>query len=239
MLKENRTMKLYVPLTLALVLTATGCKQVSDANAPAGAGASSAAGFQNLKELDVISGNYTVKLTASGKLLAGGVEVGRAAKAPYAVSWDTTKAPDGVVEVELKAGTSTSKRRVVVLNNGAEVFFKNGSSGKIDVPPTGFEHKHMRYHFDMTDGVKRVVAVLNWDNPDFDLELSLGRGTCPHHGKQVAGVRSTRSPIVVHYTVPAGEDAPKGQWFAHVRLMNPDKVLSKKTSFAVKAFVLK
>ncbi len=97
----------------------------------------------------------------------------------------------------------------------------------------------MRHHFDMTDGVKRVVAVLSWDNPGFDLELSLGRGTCPHHGKQVAAVRSTTSPIVVNYTVPAGEDAPKGQWFAHIRLMNPNKVLGKQMSYATKGFVIK
>lgn len=234
-------MKLHVTLVLALTLTAvTSCKQVSDTGSRAEAPGVTGPSFQNLKELDVVSGNYTVKLTGSGKVLAGGAEVGTASKAPYAVSWDTSKSPDGIVEVELKAGAQTIKRRVVVLNSGGEVFFKNGSSGKIVVPPTGYEHQHLRYHFDMTDGTKRVVAVLSFDDkPGFDLELALGHGMCPHHGKQVVGVHSTSSPIVAHYTVPAGETVTKGQWFAHVRLMNADKVLGKETAFSIKAFVLK
>lgn len=234
---------------LTALLLSTGCKPVEDASGSdrsqtAGAPGSSAPAFKNLRELDVVSGKLAVELEPRGTtrqaLLVNGAPVGSTAAAPQAtITWDTTTSPDGIVAVEARAGEARSGRKVVVLNKGSEVFFKNGSSGKVVVPPGGYETQHLRYHWDIGAEVRRIVAVLTWDKPDFDLELAIGWGMCPRHGKQVGSAHGSVSPVIVHYTIPKGQDAQQGQWFAHVRLLNHEKVLGRETAFTVKAFQLR
>lgn len=196
-------------------------------------------GLTNVRALDVVSGVLPVQAGGSGELTlwADGKQVGRAGGDPR-FSWDTAAGPDGLVELVLKQGEKElDRKRVVVLNKGAEVFFKNGSGGKVAVPPTGYQHQHLRYHWDQNDPARKVLAVLTWDQPGFDLELALGRGTCPHHGEQVAAGHGTSSPVVVAHE--AQDSLPTGQWFAHVRLLNEGAVLGKETAFAIRAYVLR
>jgi hypothetical protein len=86
---------------------------------------------------------------------------------------------------------------------------------------------------------KRVLAILTWDKPGFDLELSVGQGTCPHHGKQVAAKQSTTSPITLLHDPGDGKALDSGQWFTHVRLQNPDQMRGKETPFAIRAYQLR
>jgi hypothetical protein len=193
----------------------------------------------------VVSGALPVEavLRTPGELTlwAGETQVGRVDKAPFRFSWDTSKVADGLVKLSVRRGGKVvDSARVVVLNKGSEVFFKNGSSGKVVVPPTGYAHQHLRYHFDLAEGAREVLAILTWDQPGFDLELALGRGTCPHHGEQVAAEHGTGSPVIVSHRVAAeGATLPTGQWFAHVRLLNADKVLGQETPFSVRAYVMR
>jgi hypothetical protein len=234
-------------ITSALALMMVGCTQKSSAPSPSGAEPrtrtkeqASRPGFKDLREFDVVSGKMTVKLRAgkTGTLVAAGTKVGSGADG---IAWDTSRHDDGVVELALKdgAGKVIDTARVVVLNKGSEIFFKNGSSGKVEVPLTGYEHQHLRYHWDMADGVKKVVSILVWDEPGFDLEFALGRGTCPHHGTTAAEKRSTSSPIIVTHAAPEGQSLPTGQWFAHVRLKNPQSMLGKSTAFTIRAYSTK
>jgi hypothetical protein len=234
------------PLIISSALAlAAGCTQKSS-TAPAPSAEpetkeqASRPGFKDLREFDVVSGKMTIKLRAgmTATLVAGGARVG---SGETGVEWDTARHEDGVVELALKdsAGKVIDTERVVVLNRGAEVFFNNGSSGKVEVPLTGYEHQHLRYHWEMAEGVKKVVAILIWDEPGFDLELSLGRGTCPHHGTTAAEEHSATSPIIISHAAPEGQALPAGQWFAHVRLENPQSLLGKSTSFSIRAYSTK
>jgi len=199
-------------------------------------------GLTNVRALDVVSGVLPVQASAPGEvtLFADGKQVGPAGGDPARFSWDTAGSPDGLVELVLRQGEKElDRKRVVVLNRGAEVFFKNGSGGKVVVPPTGYQHQHLRYHWDQNEPARKVLALLTWDQPGFDLELALGRGTCPHHGEQVAAGHGTSSPVVVTHEAP--DSLPTGQWFAHVRLINESgsAVLGKETAFQVRAYVLR
>lgn len=200
------------------------------------------AGFTDVRAFDVVSGVLPIKAAAGGEvtLWAAGKRVASASGDPARISWDTTGGPDGLVELALKqGGKEIDRTRVVVLNRGAEVFFKNGSGGKVEVPPTGYQGQHLRYHWDQNDPVRKVLAILSWDQPGFDLELAVGRGTCPHHGEQVAADHNTASPLVVSFEAPAGAPLAAGQWFAHVRLLNAAAVLGKETAFSVRAYVMR
>jgi hypothetical protein len=207
-------------------------------------------GFKDLRTLDVVSGPHriTVEGPASPEpleLLADGKPVAPLGTGRTA-SLDTTKLPDGLVTVALAASrgggrTVLASTQVVVLNRGAEAFFKNGSGGKVSVPPTGERpHQHLRYHFDLQDGVKRVLAVLTWEGGEgFDMELALGQGTCPHHGTARATRTGRSSPVSVLHAAPEGQTLAAGQWFAHVDLKNAAEVAGKEAPFSVKAFLLR
>jgi len=217
------------------VAAVAGCTDRSTTTAPPAEPAKT--GFKDLRDFDVVSGVWSVSVLGPGlSLWADGKQVGQGALIP----WDTKRSKDGLVEISLRRGAQSLHRgRAVVLNNGGEVFFKNGSSGKVEVPPTGYQHQHLRYHWEMAEGARRVLAVLTWDKPGFDLELALGRGTCPHHGESVGDKHATSSPVVLTHEAPAGQTLPTGQWFAHVRLMNEKQVSGKETAFSVRAYTMR
>jgi hypothetical protein len=210
-----------------------------------GRGAATAtAALAHLRDFDVISGTLPVTATPGPhrrlELLANGKAVGSREAAPFKFSWDTSKVPDGLAELTLRGdGKEVHRVQVVVLNRGAEVFFKSGSEKKIVVPLTSERPPHLRYHWDMSEGTKKVLAILSWERAGFDLELALGRGACPHHGETVAKQHATRSPLILLHEGPADGTAPAGQWFAHVRVLNPEQLLGQETPITLRAYVLR
>ncbi len=242
-----------LPLTIALLLgcseARTGAPASESAGTPAAAQSALRYGFKDVRALDVISG--PLKLAIEGpasseklELLADGKPLATLA-ADRTASLDTARLPDGLVTIALAATrgggrTVLASTPIIVLNQGSEAFFKNGSSGKVSVPPTGeVPHQHLRYHFDVQDGVKRILAVLTWSGESFALELALGEGTCPHHGTAHATRTARSSPLSVLHAAPEGKTLAAGQWFAHVALKNASEVAGKEAPFGVKAFLLR
>lgn len=247
---HQRQSVLIAAATILVVLA--GCSRNEHAPMPAGSETTSqpqaptaSASFQGLRAFDVVSGKVPIKVTAADgrsklDLVIDGKVVASREKAPYEFSLDTSRMTDGLAKIALSSGQGIlAELPLVVVNQGSEVFFKNGSGGKVTVPPTGYQHQHLRYHWDNKDGVKKILTILQWDKQGFDLELALGQGTCPHHGTKVADRRSTSSPIALVYEPPPDKPISSGQWFAHVRLMNPDQVVGQETSFSIKAFLFR
>jgi len=246
-------------VALALLMTlaagAAGCRErPNDERASSGAGvpASTSTGpraaFVGLRPLDVVSGPAAIK-TEGGQglgtleLLVGGRPALKLDSSGQG-RLDTARLPDGLTELALAAErqgarTVLSTVPVVVLNQGSEVFFKNGSSGKVDVAPVGYHEQHLRYHWDMADGPKRVLAIVSWSGEGFEWELAVGTGTCPHSGVTMAQIRATRSPASLVYEAAEGKPITAGQWFAHLKLLNPERVAGKSASFDIRAFLLR
>ncbi len=209
----------------------------------------SRASFTNLNAYDVVSGPLEVKAEARAEvskaaLLANGEIVAETTGSPLIFKWDTSKFKDGLVELTLKASSPEGKPAlarlpVVVVNQGSEVFFKNGSNGKIVIPPTGAEPQHLRYHFNVGEGIKKIIALLFWEMPDCEIEFALGQGTCPHHGKTKAKRTGRNSPIVLDFSADYNQTITPGQWFAHLRVPALDKHLGKEIPFSIKAFLLR
>jgi hypothetical protein len=178
------------------------------------------------------------------ELLVDGKLEATASAAPFSFSWDTSKRPDGIAKHSLKAyvgGTAVDGKDllpVIVLNNGSEVSWKDGNSGKVIVPASGYVDQHLKHHWTMPGGVKKVIALLHWDVPGFKLELQIGVGECPDNGTTAAKAESEISPTVVEWGPASGTIPANAMWFAHVQLMNSAKVLGKETPFSLKAFLI-
>jgi hypothetical protein len=237
-------------IALALCACAAGCPDPRPTGQPvrAATSAPSIVGFKGLAPHEVVSGPLRVASRGSAgaglELLANGRPIAPLGRDGAAVL-DTTLLPDGLLTLALAANRGGGRSvlatlPVIVLNRGSEVFFKNGSGGTIAVPPTGIvPHQHLRYHWDMGEGVKRLLALLAWQGEGFELELAVGRGSCPHQGQRLAGRRGSRSPIAVEHAAPESGSLGGGQWFAHVALENPARVAGRETSFSVRAFLLR
>ena len=107
------------------------------------------------------------------------------------------------------------------------------------MPPTGYVDQHLRYHYDMVSGVKKIINVLTWGSSEFKLELAIGMGVCPSSGTTAVKKESYTSPLLLTYPESGTAALKSGQWFAHVQLMNSTKVLGKKTPFKVIGYLLK
>ncbi len=207
------------------------------------------ASFSELKPYDAVKGSASVKADAPAgvtklELLVDGKSVATLTASPWTFTWDTAPTADGVVKLSLKASTasasSTSKELpVVVLNKGLEVTWKDGNTGTVTVPATGYIDQHIKKHYEMPDGVTKVIALLGWDQPGFKLELTIGVGECPDNGVIAAKGESPTSPVAVEYAPKTGTIPKAAMWFSHVQLMNPNDVLGKDTPFWLKTYLLK
>lgn len=177
------------------------------------------------------------------ELLAGGTVVATADAAPFTLDWDTTQSDDGMVNLSLKAyadaETATSEEvPVVVYNNGETATFIGGSdAATMEIDASGVGDFHIKWHWMMPEGIKRVIAVAFWDNPAFEMDLALGMGTCPHSGTEAARTDSATSPVLNDYD--PGNQLSVDQWFAHVGATNESDLAGESTDMTIKVFLLK
>lgn len=210
--------------------------------------------FAELKAYSAVKGTTKVKVSATGnvtkvELMAGGQVLATQVGLPMEISWDTTVQADSVYKVSLRAtgpsgNTATSGEvPVVVLNKGKEVTWTDGNSGSINVPSMPYVNQHLRFHWTMPGGMKRVVVVLEWTDSAFKLELATGVGTCPDHGETAGKKVSSTSPLAVVYpdlgSTPSAALAT-ATWFGHVDLVNntDTSLVGKKAPFTLKAYVM-
>lgn len=230
---------------VALLTVVAACGD-GGTNTAADLGTTSAA-LKGIDAYAVLKGSAAVEITTSGtpakvELLADGKVVATATTAPFALTFDTAALKDGVVELSLRCDDlpMDGKVKVIVLNKGQEAAFTDGSGGTITVPADGnYLDPHLKYHWQMAKGVKRVIAMLTWREPTFDLELAIGMGECPDHGTLAAKGQSKDAPLVVTFG-QGGPDLGTGTWFAHVAFMNvSDKATHGKSgTFSIKTYLL-
>ncbi len=206
--------------------------------------------FKSLKPCDGLKEKASLEIETNGKpskieLLVDGKVAATTTVAPYLIEWDTTQTQNGMVKLSLKAyqgnGSVTSDEVPALIYNGGEpVTFIDGDSGKVTVPASGYIDQHLKFHWDMPDNVKGIIAGLCWDKTGFELELAVGLGACPDHGTTVDRKAEPQSPVAIIIDQQTGT-LKAAQWFAHVQLVNPTSkdVLGKEAAFQIRAFLMK
>jgi hypothetical protein len=168
---------------------------------------------------------------AKVELLAGGQVVASDSEAPFAFSWDSTAAADGVVALKLRAAdeagnsAESAELPVLVLNRGESAVIKEGEDGVVSIPANykaGMEIDTKHHFYIRWPDVKKVVGVLTWDQPGWTFEWSCGTGFCPHSGVKLADVTGDTGELVVEYASPEGNFTQGEQWFLHIKPMNPE-----------------
>lgn len=100
------------------------------------------------------------------------------------------------------------------------VDFTDGSGGTYTVASAYDDH--VKHHFDMPEGVHRLVVTGTWDT-DWNMELDAGIGFCPDSGTSYAEDYNATGELTIEVTpdmVDAGVETFTGgvQWFAHFGL---------------------
>jgi hypothetical protein len=100
-----------------------------------------------------------------------------------------------------------------------------GNQGTIEIPYLGINviDTDTKHHWQMPTNQTIVIAVLNWNNPAFNMQFDIGTGTCPHSGETMATESGNTGQLVVRYDdLELGLD--ETQWFAHTKTINIDEL---------------
>lgn len=202
--------------------------------------------FKALTDYEGIQGTKEITATVSSsvdklELLADDKVVAEATAAPFTISFDSTKAKDGVVKLKLKAyaGTKTAESdvvAVVIYNSGEKATWVDGNSGTMTIQ-TGVDN-HLKYHWIMPDSIKQVIAVVFWKDTGYKMELAVGTGGCPHSGTTALSVKGDASPL--HLVFGDGKsNLTVCQWFAHAGATNESELVGKSTVLTFEVYLLK
>ena len=87
----------------------------------------------------------------------------------------------------------------------------------------------LKYHFTMPAGMKRVLAVVQWSDPDWQIDFSTGTGWCPDSGKRLEGAVESDGEITLEHA--PGAALATGQWFLHFGIANAKSLKGRSTPF--------
>jgi hypothetical protein len=155
-----------------------------------------------------------------------GVEEARSDAAPHTLTFDPTGRQDGPVEITAEttdaAGNLATEiiEGVVVLEGQLVAFDDGDGTGQFYVPEDyvpGMEVHH-KYHWTMPENVTSIMAVAQWDYPDWQFEVATGTGTCPHSGTLYGDTESHGfQAVYVHDATDLGmESYPLETHFIHL-----------------------
>ena len=159
-------------------------------------------------------------------LMVDGEEVDRSESAPHELSWDPTGLPDGAVEMRLVTADSLENTTevnldgVVVLQGQVVAFDDGDGSGMFFIPEdyTPGMEVHHKYHWTMPAGITEIMAVAQWEEPGWALEVATGSGTCPHSGVSYGGDEAEGHQVVYHHEAAdlSADNYPEETHFVHV-----------------------
>lgn len=119
-------------------------------------------------------------------------------------------------------------------DGGEELAFTDGNSGTIDIPMVGaqFTETDVKHHFEMPAGATKVKVTFTWD-PKWELEASIGTGTCPHSGEMLEAETTSSGEVTLEYEDEAG--LTEGQWFAHFSVPDVNAHRGESCSYTISA----
>lgn len=180
----------------------------------------------------IFSGTQTLELVGGDdrelvelRLLIDGVEQAGCTVAFCQVSWDTLTVADGPAEIIAEAvdgagNVTTLVRPVAVVNDGTIVTFYDGAgNGLYSIPANWAElDLHQKFHFDMPTGVTEVMAIGQWYDTAWEMEVDLGTGFCPHSGvTQVEQIDDGGQIVLSYLAADHGvTEFVEEEWFLHI-----------------------
>jgi hypothetical protein len=212
--------------------------------------------FSNLSLPYVLSGSQTIVVggadeneLASLRLLIDGAAQPGCTAASCEIDWDTLTVADGPAELTAEAvdaagNITTLVRPVAVVNDGTIVTFSDGAgSGIYTIPQNWAElDLHKKFHFDMPAGITEIMAIGQWFDMGWEMEVDLGIGFCPHSGVTQVEQIDDGGQIVLHYTAADHGVAEfvVEEWFLHIGTspdFDMDGHIGQSTYFALTAVV--
>ena len=123
--------------------------------------------------------------------------------------------------------------------DGINIDCKEGNSGTIQVPYIGlqFLDTDQKHHWDMEADTKKVVARLEWSDPSWELEFSIGTGECPDSGQAKESGSGDNGTIILKYSDEEG--LAEGQWFAHIRGLDKESHRGEECKYSLTITVFK
>jgi hypothetical protein len=206
-----------------------------------------------------VSGAFGVEVTATDdvgvetvELLVDGAIAASSTAEPFTISWDTTAIADGtIVPIAVRATDASGKTAespavpVVVVNDGYEIAFDEGSTGEISIPadyvtnPVEVDKKH---HWNATAaGASRILSIVVFTIADGQTEwgigLDVGNGWCPDSGTTLDSkvLILDGTPVVFDSQIDAGYPASV-QMFFHLKPYAPEDHLGESLPYEVHSF---
>jgi len=226
----------------------------------------------NLIPYTAVQGSLDVEVTAdmpSGVKrveLYAGLEpepIATAKEAPYQLTFDTTLVRDGLTNVAVTVVGNDGKAHhsdiipVIVLNTGEAAVIHDDDTGVLQIPAVIAGETDLRHYWETPTGIKQILAMVKWvpqeGQIDWDLELAIGQGICPHRGQQY-GERdhSLTSPTVLTVSAtevaaaaeffpetPASYDPLTELYFLHLSTLNLEEHLSEAVPYSIEVFLLR
>lgn len=246
---------------LGLALAAAGCELEVEDGADAGEEIADLAAptvtIDNVTAYQGVAGALAVEVTAGDdvgvalvELLVDGVVAASSDSAPFALSWDTTAAADGVVAIAARASDASGKAgesapiAVVVINGGAEAAITDGATGALSIPAgyDGTQEVDVRRHWIGETAAARVVAIVIFapeeGQAEWTVGLDMGSGFCPDDGVTLDSMivyGATAEPVVWDSTPETGFPAST-QLFFHMAPGNPAEHLGESLPFSLRVF---
>ncbi len=207
------------------------------------------AAFAGLEGGAELKGEASIEMEIKGEptkveLLSNGQVVVTASAAPFEIKWDTTTAEDGIAKLSLKAydanGDNTSDELLaLVLNNAEEVVFDDGSGSDTMSIIDLLADNHHKFHWTMPVGVKKVIGIANWVNPDWTFQVALGTGVCPHNGTPAGDETADVTPVAHEFAATSGTIPSGTIWYIHMGCMNEPEVVGSESAYTYKVFLVK
>lgn len=156
--------------------------------------------------------------------------------APYEYLWNTEEFEDTSYAIYAKATYEngeqfTSKYLGVVVANGEHTVVLD-SSGRLSIPKNyqpGME-VDVKYNWELPANVGKIVGLLTWEEPNWNLEYSIGTGECPHKGTILSSGETELCAIALSYM--GKENLDEGTlWFSHIKPLNPQEHIGERLPF--------
>lgn len=123
-------------------------------------------------------------------------------------------------------------------NEGERITCNEGDSGTMQIPLIGvqFTETDEKHHWDMEEGIGKVVAKLQWSDTSWEFEFSIGTGECPDKGVEKMSESGNNGTIVLTYKE---ENLPQEEWFAHIRCISPENHRGGNCDYTIEVTIFK